>query len=103
VADVNGNASEFDAATLERFLRPRLSDLRGPMRLERGGGGQSNPTFFLSFDNREPVLRKPPSGTLLPAAHAVDREARVMRSLAATALPVAQIVLGKPPAATGTK
>ncbi|HET9975911.1 MAG TPA: phosphotransferase family protein [Burkholderiaceae bacterium] len=84
---------EFDPLTLERFLHSRVDGLHGPMRLERIGGGQSNPTFFVSFDNRELVLRKQPGGTLLPAAHAVDREARVMQALAATALPVPRIVL----------
>ena len=88
-----GVTTEFDAATLERFLRSRVTDLRGPMRLERIGGGQSNPTFFVSFDNRELVLRKQPGGALLPGAHAVDREARVMQALADSALPVPQIVL----------
>ena len=90
MADVT---QEFDSATLERFLKSRVSDLRGPMRLERIGGGQSNPTFFVSFDNRELVLRKQPGGALLPAAHAVDREARVMQALADSALPVPQVVL----------
>ena len=85
--------TEFDGAVLERFLTSRLPGLRGPMRIERIGGGQSNPTFFVGFDNRELVLRKQPSGTLLPAAHAVDREARVMQALAATALPVPEVVL----------
>lgn len=85
--------TEFDPATLERFLRSRIAGLQGPMRLERIGGGQSNPTFFVSFDNRELVLRKQPGGVLLPAAHAVDREARVMQALAGSALPVPKIVL----------
>jgi aminoglycoside phosphotransferase (APT) family kinase protein len=85
--------SDFDAPTLERFLKARLPELRGAMRLERIGGGQSNPTFFVSFDNRDLVLRKQPPGTLLPAAHAVDREARVMQALAGSALPVPRIVL----------
>ena len=93
MADVN---TEFDCATLERFLKARLIDLRGPMRVERIGGGQSNPTFFVSFDNRELVLRKQPGGVLLPAAHAVDREARVMQALAETELPVPHIVLYHP-------
>ena len=90
MADVT---AEFDFARLERFLRSRVAELRGPMRLERIGGGQSNPTFFVSFDNRELVLRKQPGGTLLPAAHAVDREARVMQALADSELPVPKIVL----------
>ena len=85
--------TDFDAGALEAFLRARLPGLAGPMRLERIGGGQSNPTWFVSFDNRELVLRKQPSGTLLPGAHAVDREARVMQALAGTALPVPTVTL----------
>lgn len=85
--------SDFDPSSLEAFLRDRVAGLRGPMRLERIGGGQSNPTWFLSFDNRELVLRKQPGGTLLPGAHAVDREARVMRALAGTELPVPTVTL----------
>ena len=85
--------ADADPAVLERFLVERVPGLRGQMRLERIGGGQSNPTFFVSFDNRELVLRKQPPGVLLPAAHAVDREARVMQALASTALPVPTIVL----------
>ena len=85
--------TDFDAGALEVFLRARLPGLAGPMRLERIGGGQSNPTWFVSFDNRELVLRKQPSGTLLPGAHAVDREARVMQALAGTALPVPTVTL----------
>lgn len=84
---------DFEAESLERFLKSRIADLHGPMRLERISGGQSNPTFFLSFDNRELVMRKQPPGTLLPAAHAVDREARVIEALAATELPVPRVVL----------
>ena len=58
----------FEPARLERFLRDRLPDLRGPMQLEPIGGGQSNPTFFVSFDNRRLVLRKKPAGPVLPSA-----------------------------------
>ncbi len=60
------------------------------MRLERVAGGQSNPTFFVSFDNRRLVLRKQPSGELLPSAHAIDREYRVISALAGTEVPVPQ-------------
>ena len=85
--------TDFDRCTLDAFLRKRLPGVRGPMLLERIGGGQSNPTWFVSFDNRELVLRKQPSGTLLPGAHAVDREARVMQALAGSALPVPTVAL----------
>jgi aminoglycoside phosphotransferase (APT) family kinase protein len=66
------------------------------MRLARIGGGQSNPTFFVSFDNRELVLRKQPASTLLPSAHAVDREFRVMQALSQTTVPVPKVVLFHP-------
>ena len=87
---------EFDANRLEQFLRFQLPELRGPMRLARIGGGQSNPTFFVSFDNRELVLRKQPASTLLPSAHAVDREFRVMQALSQTTVPVPKVVLFHP-------
>lgn len=82
----------FDAATLERFLHRKLPGLQGPMRLQRIGGGQSNPTFFVSFDNRRLVLRKQPGPDILPGAHAVDREARIMQALAATDVPVPTVL-----------
>ena len=85
--------TEFDPARLDAFLRDCLPGLQGPMRLQRVGGGQSNPTWFVSFDNRQLVLRKQPGGTLLPGAHAVEREARVMRALAGTELPVPAVTL----------
>lgn len=54
-------------------------------------GGQSNPTFRISAGDREFVLRKKPEGVLLPGAHAVDREYRVMRALRDTDVPVPQM------------
>lgn len=86
----------FDRAALERFLRDALPDAaEGPMRLERIGGGQSNPTFFLGFDERMGyVLRKPPAATgLAPGAHAVDREVRILRALAHSDVPVPRVIL----------
>jgi len=83
----------FDPARLEAFLLQRLPGLTGPMRLSRIGGGQSNPTFFVDFHNRALVLRKQPLGDLLPSAHAVDREYRVMSALATTDVPVPTMVL----------
>ena len=83
----------FDAGRLADFLRARLPGLDGPMQLEKIGGGQSNPTFFVSFEQRRLVLRKKPAGPVLPSAHAVDREYRVMRALADSPLPVPPTVL----------
>lgn len=83
----------FEPARLDAFLHQALPDLRGVLRLERIGGGQSNPTFFASYDNRRLVLRTKPAGVVLPSAHAIDREYRVMQALAASELPVPRMVL----------
>ena len=85
--------TEFDPAVLERFLKGRIDGLQGAMRLERIGGGQSNPTFFVEFDNRRMVMRKKPAGVLLPSAHAVDREFRIMQALQSADVPVPRTVL----------
>jgi aminoglycoside phosphotransferase (APT) family kinase protein len=85
---------EFDPDRLRAYLVDRVPGLAGSMRLERIGGGQSNPTFFVSFDNRDMVLRKRPAGgNLLPSAHAVDREYRILNALAGTDVPVPATVL----------
>ena len=84
---------DFEPARLETFLNGAIKGLAGKMRLEQIGGGQSNPTYFVTFDNRAMVLRKQPGTNLLPSAHAVDREYRVMSALAATDLPVPKMVL----------
>ena len=83
----------MDTQQLDAFLRRELGGLVGPLRLRKISGGQSNPTFFASYDNRELVLRKKPAGEVLPSAHAVDREYRVMKALAATDLPVPPVLL----------
>lgn len=82
-----------DPSALEAFLCAHVPGLAGAMRVEAIAGGQSNPTYFVSFDNRRLVLRKKPGGETLPSAHAVDREHRVMKALAATALPVPPVLL----------
>ena len=84
---------DFEPNRLAQFIKGKLPELKGEMQLERIGGGQSNPTFFVSFDNRQLVLRKQPASTLLPSAHAVDREFRVMQALAQTTVPVPKMVL----------
>jgi aminoglycoside phosphotransferase (APT) family kinase protein len=79
---------DFDPGRLAPYLRSRVPGLDGPMAVERIGGGQSNPTYRLRFASRDVILRKQPSGELLPSAHAVDREFRVQSALAATGVPV---------------
>lgn len=83
----------FDAERLEAFLHDRVTGASGKLRLTRIAGGQSNPTFFVDCGERSLVLRKQPSGDLLPSAHAIDREYRVMQALAATDVPVPRMVL----------
>ena len=87
-------------APLERVLRTELPDAdAGAIRLERIGGGQSNPTYFLGFGDAPAryVLRKPPAATgLAPGAHAVDREVRILRALMPTAVPVPRVAYFHP-------
>lgn len=84
---------EFDPQRLDDRLRQVVPALRGEMQLQRVTGGQSNPTFFVNYDNRRMVLRKKPPGVLLPSAHAVDREYRILDSLAKTAVPVPPVIV----------
>jgi len=84
---------DVESSALERFLRQHVPGLQGLMRLEKIGGGQSNPTYFVDFDNRSMVLRKKPAGKLLPSAHAIDREYRVMQALRETDVPVPSMIL----------
>jgi aminoglycoside phosphotransferase (APT) family kinase protein len=93
VAEPVQDAAEFEPARLDAFLRDAIPGLAGPMALTRISGGQSNPTFFVTYANRRLVLRKKPGGEVLPSAHAVDREARVLQALAATEVPVPPVVL----------
>ena len=65
---------------------------KGPIELSQLTGGQSNPTYKISNGGSHYVLRKKPSGILLPSAHAVDREHRVMKALANTDVPVPQML-----------
>jgi aminoglycoside phosphotransferase (APT) family kinase protein len=83
----------FDSAALERWLRPRLADAGGELLVEQFRGGQSNPTFLLKLDGVPCwVLRKKPNGPLLPSAHAVEREHRVMAALGAAGFPVPRML-----------
>jgi aminoglycoside phosphotransferase (APT) family kinase protein len=85
----------FEVATLERYLRDHLPDFQGPLRVEQFKGGQSNPTYLLHAKDQRYVMRtKPaPMAQLLPSAHAIEREYRVMQALHATSVPVARMHL----------
>jgi aminoglycoside phosphotransferase (APT) family kinase protein len=87
-------ALPLDPHVLERFLAMHIPGLHGALRIaDVEHGGQSNPTYFLNYDNRRLVLRKKPAGQILPSAHAIDREYRVMSALANSPVPVPRLVL----------
>ncbi|HEY5310690.1 MAG TPA: phosphotransferase, partial [Casimicrobiaceae bacterium] len=82
------DAHRFDVGALERYLRMHIEGFAGPIEVAQFKGGQSNPTFVLSTPRKRYVLRRKPPGQLLPSAHAVDREYRVISALARTDVPV---------------
>lgn len=88
--------TEFQPERVDAFLRSSLDGLSGSMQIERVPGGQSNPTFFVTYSNRRLVLRKQPVGEILASAHAVDREYRVLRALEETDIPVPRALLFHP-------
>ena len=92
----------FDVDALERYLRARIAGFTAPFVVRQFRGGQSNPTYYIRCaappgakaqcaeggGPREFVLRRKPPGQLLPSAHAIDREYRVMAALQASSVPV---------------
>ena len=75
----------IDAAALEEYLRFKI------LEIEQFKGGQSNPTYRLTAEGgKRYVLRRKPPGKLLPSAHAVEREYRVIQALHPTGFPVAR-------------
>ena len=90
-ARIRGERDDLPLDRLERWMRDHLSGFRGHLAVERFEGGQSNPTYKLVAAAGTYVLRRKPLGILLPSAHAVDREYRVMRALAQTAVPVPRV------------
>ena len=81
----------FDEGALERFRARAVDGFAPPLSVAQFEGGMSNPTFLLGDGSgRRYVLRKKPPGKLLPSAHAVEREFKVISALAATDVPVAR-------------
>jgi aminoglycoside phosphotransferase (APT) family kinase protein len=83
-------AHRFDVARLEAWMEREVEGFAGPLAVEQFKGGQSNPTYRLTTPGRSYVLRRKPPGKLLPGAHAVDREYRVISALAGQGFPVAR-------------
>ena len=84
----------FDAGALQAWLQDHLPGFAGPLRIEQFKGGQSNPTFKLVTPGAAYVLRSKPAAAakLLPSAHAIEREYRVMAALAGHGVPVPQML-----------
>ena len=83
-------ALRLDSARLEAYLAKNVKGFAGPLTVQQFKGGQSNPTYLLQTPARRYVLRRKPPGKLLPSAHAVDREYRVIGALHAQGFPVAE-------------
>jgi aminoglycoside phosphotransferase (APT) family kinase protein len=78
----------FETRLLERYMADHVEGFVAPLTVEQFRGGQSNPTYKLTGgDGRQYVLRRKPPGKLLPSAHAVDREFRVIAALNRTDVP----------------
>jgi aminoglycoside phosphotransferase (APT) family kinase protein len=78
----------FDVAVLERYMRGHVAGFEGPLVVRQFQGGQSNPTYYLEARSGRYVMRRKPPGKLLPSAHAVDREYRIITALGSTDVPV---------------
>ncbi|MBI3676946.1 MAG: phosphotransferase family protein [Proteobacteria bacterium] len=83
-------AHRFDPKKLEAYLAERIEGFQTPLEVRQFKGGQSCPTYMLVTPNRKYVLRRKPPGKLLPSAHAVDREYRIISALHPTGFPVAK-------------
>ncbi len=84
----------FDEGTLLDYLRAQVDGFRGPLNVEQFKGGQSNPTYRLTAGGVRYVMRSKPGpvAKLLPSAHAIDREYRVMKALHAVGIPVPRML-----------
>ena len=81
----------FDVAVVEAWLDQNVEGFAGPLEILQFEGGQSNPTYLFVTPNAKYVLRKKPTGDLLPSAHAIDREYRVISALVGSEVPVAAL------------
>ncbi len=81
-------AHQIDEIALAKYLAKHIPNFGDTCNVQQFRGGQSNPTFLLQADGNSYVLRKKPPGELLPSAHAVDREFRVIAALNNSDVPV---------------
>jgi len=82
------SAQGLDSGALLAWLSNRMPEVLGPLTCERIHGGQSNPTYVVASPAGRWILRRKPGGPLLPSAHQIEREYRVLRALEPTPVPV---------------
>jgi len=96
-------AADPEPQALARWIGAEIGPFVGTLSLRRVEGGQSNPTYIVDAGARRFVLRRKPPGTLLPSAHAVEREFRVLRALHGSSVPVPRaLALCEDPAVLGS-
>jgi aminoglycoside phosphotransferase (APT) family kinase protein len=78
---------KFDEAALQTFMAAHVDGFEGPLAVEKFKGGQSNPTYLITTPKKKYVLRRKPPGKLLPSAHAVEREYKVLTALHGAGFP----------------
>ncbi len=83
-------ADKIDEAKLAAWMNANVAGFDGPLEILKFAGGQSNPTYRINAKSKSYVLRRKPLGPLLPSAHAVDREYKVISGLHPTGFPVAK-------------
>ena len=84
---------DFEPSQLDAFLVHELPHEARQLTVERISGGQSNPTYFVTYGTRRMVLRKKPAGPILQGAHAIEREFRILKALSSTDVPVPKPLL----------
>lgn len=87
------DAHRFEVEPLVRYLSTKMDGIGSDVTVRQFRGGQSNPTFALVSGGRCWVLRKKPPGVLLPSAHQIEREYRILSALAGSGVPVPKVHL----------
>lgn len=80
--------ADFPLEPLQAWLDSEVAGFAGPFTVEKFAGGQSNPTYRIESASGAYVLRRKPFGPILPSAHAVEREYRLIAALYPTGFPV---------------
>jgi aminoglycoside phosphotransferase (APT) family kinase protein len=92
ITDMNTREEQLQLSALSGWISHQAPQLGNPVSLQKFDAGQSNPSFLLTCEHRQVVLRRKPAGELLASAHAVDREFRLIRALQDTPVPVPEAI-----------